>query len=990
MTVLKKVHVTHLTCGTSHITCRVSSLHNVLLPLFLLLKLDSWFSNPKAYQSTALSLNTDHHNMTSQQIVPVSSPSIAEHVVPAHPEPPYTEEDDAKLEHGLQCYYPTCVKKYHSYGRLMEHVRSFHARRTATLSGTYMHLKAREELNATQKSYYHKSQKGRVKGVDDGGDKSIKQQKRQKISADLKIKIDKPDEDNTADRTDQPEEGTCTVVWKPMLCWVKCSADGQPCHPFETRGLVEPDNVAEHVGVYVPASDVDEVPMAPPEVTVLQQNSIIREQISLRPAIRETSACHQSPALFHGTVDARTLTPMQMMTEMYAGFKSKQGTEFEQKNWKAKMPSVNVKKMYRDHPAPTARQEGVERATWPRELYQDKVQLPEFATHLRRLNKKSGIIGSYTLGAGRALGCLEVLSDTVAITDVKVLVGFFLDGQYNDLIDIPLLHPKFSWTGDLLSGLVNYVNYWLREAKQRSVRGGPEDVKEPWHNYAECLECLITFLKSGHMQRCKEFKEKGYAAKAQKDLFVLKNFPSIKEVVQPAVRRGYCILRAMAEKYANCLELPPQARTLANAIVTGAWEYDTFMGRKWEIEHVLFTTIDDAINNGAEYILCSQHKTSRTYGDIIKYLTPGLIQALIAYRSLPRAHAGNYFFVPVGSSETIHIPKSLQTFNRNFLKGSKVMPTTNQIRKKFHRELMNMTKDEDALKAFMVILDGHGRKVQDKHYLIKEPEDDLACAKVLVSRILGDTVAWPSKTESEAEVLGHDFESFDDDQCADEDIDADGDLDLDDEPLDEWKNGELFGISPFGALDVIPLADVDHVDSSSEHDTDKFSKHDIDEAKRRSLHTSPGTSQKIEDMKGVKVRQNQVPSAPAAAPYEDRGRQSELTETMVFRKTAPSAPSAPLYEDTTRQALLNFKPAPKAAAPPARRRRASTVFSVEQCLWLEARYTETKQTGLPDNGWCREALLAGRKLKTDARLLKMHDVEQVRQYMRTHLKYMNG
>jgi hypothetical protein len=128
-------------------------------------------------------------------------------------------------------------------------------------------------------------------------------------------------------------------------------------------------------------------------------------------------------------------------------------------------------------------------------------------------------------------------------------------------------------------------------------------------------------------------------------------------------------------------ELPPKARGLANAIISGCWHYDTYLGRKWEIEHALFETTCKALDEGQDYIKCRQHKTSKTYGDIVKYLSPGLVQALQLYRSLPRPEGCKYLLVPVHAcAETVCIPTSLRIFNRKFLGAVKVSPTTNQIR----------------------------------------------------------------------------------------------------------------------------------------------------------------------------------------------------------------------------------------------------------------------------------------------------------------------
>eukprot|EP00971_Amphidinium_carterae_P057665 1140722-Amphidinium_carterae.1 len=45
--------------------------------------------------------------------------------------------------------------------------------------------------------------------------------------------------------------------------------------------------------------------------------------------------------------------------------------------------------------------------------------------------------------------------------------------------------------------------------------------------------------------------------------------------------------------------------------------------------------VQEQLALGKDFIVCSQHKTSATYGDLRKWLSPGLIKAFDAYLSLP-------------------------------------------------------------------------------------------------------------------------------------------------------------------------------------------------------------------------------------------------------------------------------------------------------------------------------------------------------------------
>ena len=402
---------------------------------------------------------------------------------------------------------------------------------------------------------------------------------------------------------------------------------------------------------------------------------------------------------------------------------------------------------------------------------------------------------------------------------------------------------------------------------------------------------MVSNLKAGHAKKCIDFKEQAFRAKGQEDLYVLKNFPSIKLEIQPSVANAFRILKHFGDQYIGKPDfIPPHVHGLSNNIITGAWSYDTFMGRKWEIEHAFHDDVCEVLDNDKEYLVCKYHKTCKTYGDIIKFLTPGLIWALKVYRQLPK-RASKYFLVPVtASAEVISIPSNLKSYNKHFLKDtngkvSEVSPTSNQNRKLFHRELMKLTKNEDALKDLMTQLDAHGRKVQDKHYLVKDPEDDLAIAKVLVEKILGDTVPPPSDS-AEGNTLEQELADILEGYVPDEQ--ADNQLveghDPDEEPLDHWDLGELFGIAPPGQLDILPLMDINielpPVEAKVQKEKKEKEKKKEKKEKKRKKKDQKHTTVKEES----KESKDEVMRKELYAKYEyiksDAGRKASIPPTI--------------------------------------------------------------------------------------------------------------
>ena len=65
-----------------------------------------------------------------------------------------------------------------------------------------------------------------------------------------------------------------------------------------------------------------------------------------------------------------------------------------------------------------------------------------------------------------------------------------------------------------------------------------------------------------------------------------------------------------------------KAHVEANAIIAAGIYLDTFGGRKMEWENALYSHVKTRMDNGNDFIVCSEHKTAKTYGDLAKYVSP--------------------------------------------------------------------------------------------------------------------------------------------------------------------------------------------------------------------------------------------------------------------------------------------------------------------------------------------------------------------------------
>ena len=133
-------------------------------------------------------------------------------------------------------------------------------------------------------------------------------------------------------------------------------------------------------------------------------------------------------------------------------------------------------------------------------------------------------------------------------------------------------------------------------------------------------------------------------------------------------------------------------------------------------------------------------------------------------------------------------------------------------------------------------------------------------------------------------------------------------------------------------------------------------------------------------------------AADVGAQREPSAGSGARPETFPLRKQVSledmSGVHVPAPLVTPTQASLIFHPAGKAIAASAASKRRSTVFSPEQCHWLEEWFAAYGVTKPPTHEWSQDALSAGRKLKNYERLLKGANEEHIRQDLRTHVEYL--
>lgn len=601
------------------------------------------------------------------------------------------------------------------------------------------------------------------------------------------------------------DDGTC---WRSM--WVRCDREGVP--------LVRPVELDEMSNPYgLPAVAVEVTPRAvlahaaavkPSPFKAVAYAQSVKPQL---PSSTESQLTLTSPSLESNILQQHSGTESQLsqashkidhLTELVLSLKG------DKSAWKKDLPAIRIKQIVADCNPPLAKgEQGTLRASLPKAIEQlmPFFGMDGFAMWLGTQQLKQSTCNKYVSNARRLLGFIEVKGDdgnfrdiasNAEATDVKLLLSFMVNDFYAELLAIPLLDFKYGWSVAILDAMINFAKWqvWVLEGVIVSGEEGP---------FEQCKTVLCRLLKLlnlGYSKKARLEQHRKTSVKFHEDIETIKKLPSVPEL-RAAVETGYAMLQDIATKYgASEPPLPKAAQGQANSIMVAAIWLDMFGGRKMEWELMTASQVNEMLRDGKDYLVCRDHKTSKSYGSLAKWLSPGVKMAVQTYMSLPRLPTVTTFLVPVMSTtDHVSIPSALKTFCVNVLPAGRPYPTVNIMRKFFHKYLMQATSDDRGLKEIMKLLDGHSVSTQDKYYSMREPEDDVKLAKFLVKKVLDKTAEWPSKAHVanlgdqlvDASMMFRESCDLDDGaDLPDADLDADGTGD----DLDAWEHGEYFGM----------------------------------------------------------------------------------------------------------------------------------------------------------------------------------------------------
>lgn len=587
-----------------------------------------------------------------------------------NPLPPYKDGDNPA--DGLSCYITGCMYKGHAWGSLLHHLRLRHSITSADLEGTYLLKVGKEEINTYRKQ-------ARTVSKDHPTQHRIHKEH---------IRQDLPSQCSSTweGRSSSSLEGQ--YIWKPLLCWVRCTPDGTPVHPLDIGGMVA------------------------------------------------------------GAADPQFFEPEGVEADGYAGTAATAQVKGGQGTWTSQLPEVSIKQAYKDTMVPDPSAAGGRSQKWPIPLGGFKVDIPGFNHYLTSEKLQCGATKEdVSRGLTRVFHMLEVEGHDLSVakdaSDPAVLVAIYIFEVHKDLFNLPLLAPVFSWTGRVLVALTTFCAWQKGQVTKQHLIS--DDVH--WLKYATAIDQLSFALRGGPQKRFSSDKHKRVIGRRIGDAVKLETFPPV-PMMKEAVSKAMCALNYIHSAHHCAGQLSKTVQSAATAALVGIVWLNGFGGRKKEWELMLRDHCQEQFSLGLDFLVCHTHKTSSTYGSLAKWVAPGTAQAIKTYMSLPCREGIKTLFVPLDEeADHISIPKAFQKFCKAYLPATCTHPTVNLMRKWYHTELYKMATSDDRLLQLMQSIDAHSTRVARKHYVLQTPADDAKLAQALVHSMLGKPVPWPSEAE---------------------------------------------------------------------------------------------------------------------------------------------------------------------------------------------------------------------------------------------------
>ena len=430
-------------------------------------------------------------------------------------------------------------------------------------------------------------------------------------------------------------------------------------------------------------------------------------------------------------------------TEEHASPTVSQGSST--RSWTNDLPRVGIKQEYEERKPPTVAEPGGRTGAWPCSMRNFQIAIPNFLNWLKdERSTKDSCVRDHARSIARVLHMLKVegLDVQHAAEDVRLWVAMYMSNTHAAMFRLDLLQPTYTWTKKIMEAVRLFIEFLKQGTQKRSLlEDDPLLVK-----YSAALDQFSAFLKGGVSRKVQKAMRSRLTNRRQKDGDKISTLCAV-PVMKEAVHRAMMMLDAIYKSYKGRDDMPDHVQREATRCLIGILVMNGFFGRKMEWEQAERDHIRQQIANGADYIICKEHKTACTYGRLAKWIAPGTIAAIEIYMSLPVPDAAGDLgkLLLVGSGDKpVNVSEYLRAFCRKMMaaeiSAKRTVPTVNLMRKWFHTELYRLQANSERLMQFMVHVDAHSKHTAMKHYVLQTPKDDAMLARELVRAVIGDPV----------------------------------------------------------------------------------------------------------------------------------------------------------------------------------------------------------------------------------------------------------
>ena len=358
------------------------------------------------------------------------------------------------------------------------------------------------------------------------------------------------------------------------------------------------------------------------------------------------------------------------------------------------------------------------------------IDLVPFHNFLKRRNKVEVTVKSYVLGVEHLYSLLDVGEEN--FSHIGCFSYLYQSTMAQDVFDLQILHQKYDWSRHIALACQWFLDMLLEECDRVG--------------HVAATRCL-NLLKKQFIKPLSEGANKGRIEKASdknsRDEGNLDLFGDLKDT-KAATRQAMIDLWVIAQHSARTGEHPESLQFAAMVALAGIILLNQHAGRPGEWMMMTKATVESSMRRDAWYIVCKKHKTSKTKGELAKYLAPGTRAALKTFLQLPSR--GTRLFEPVkkGSTDTSGLAKLSERFARQYFKPGALhaVPT---LMRKLYNDILAVDEDAAIAKKIVQELNAHTENVQQKHYVVRKALSQAMKGKALSETILGGSVPWPAE-----------------------------------------------------------------------------------------------------------------------------------------------------------------------------------------------------------------------------------------------------